>query len=157
MIHIDKCEISFIYQDQDPAINANPRFHSNFQSTKRRWGEWIPGKASYSGNFLQFKNCSWSHDSITVLWNKCLFILNPSSVIFRSNDRHHRFGSTNCIIYRFNGCNFQLYNEQQVMLGSKANFDQSEGRKVTNKKHEHDGDQVQCELDMDQCSLTIYL
>ena len=68
-----------------------------------------------------------------VLWNKCLFILNPSSVIFRSNDRHHRFGSTNCIIYRFNGCNFQLYNEQQVMLGSKANFDQSEARKVTNK------------------------
>ena len=43
------------------------------------------------------------------------------------------------------------------MLGSKANFDQSEGRKVTNKKHEHYGDQVQCELDMDQCSLTLYL
>ena len=43
------------------------------------------------------------------------------------------------------------------MLGSKANFDQSEARKVANKKHENYGDQVQCELDMDQCSLTPYL
>ena len=44
-----------------------------------------------------------------------------------------------------------------LMLGSKANFNQSEGRKVTNKKQENYGDQVQCELDMDQCSLTPYL